>query len=50
MNDTPPQAATGEQGADAPRSPDARPPAPDRSAMLIVWLVVLIDLLGFGIG
>src|SRR5205085_10716458 len=37
--------------SDNPATPDAhRPPAPaSRSAMLIVFLVVFIDLLGFGI-
>ncbi len=40
MNDTPPTA--NRQGADAPHSPK-------KSALLIVWLVVFIDLLGFGI-
>jgi MFS family permease len=39
MSDTPTP-----QHSDAPRSP-----APKRSALLIVWLVVFIDLLGFGI-
>jgi MFS transporter, DHA1 family, tetracycline resistance protein len=42
MNDTPTSDST--QGADAPRSPSAK-----RSALFIVWLVVFIDLLGFGI-
>lgn len=40
MNDTP--TTSNQQGADAPRSPK-------KSALLIVWLVVFIDLLGFGI-
>jgi MFS family permease len=40
MNDTPP-ATSATRGADAPRSP--------RGALFIVWLVVFIDLLGFGI-
>src|SRR3954464_4296284 len=30
-------------------SVDANPPRPPKSALLIVWLVVFIDLLGFGI-
>src|SRR4051812_4093095 len=45
MNDAPPPT---EQGANAPRSPDNAPRA-TKGALLIVWLVVFIDLLGFGI-
>gem|GEM_PF-67142 len=47
MNDNPTQTT----GAHPPNSPTALPPTshPTKGALLIVWLVVFIDLLGFGI-